>query len=129
VIGRGLESSGSRCGLRISGWAPRHQMYETVIWRLDGSAVLPSLREDLRKTKRRSRVRRGSLGRSWRERAVCWTPASGSVKNVFAEPLNGCTIHVLTEVASYAAFALAMGWDDRHARNLTATYRRFAQRR
>ena len=122
-----LEVYGFYLRIRISGWAPVTNMYETVIWVALVAAVLSFVfeliyRQDLHGP---GRLGRGACwARSRRSTCRSWIPSIKSLQPVLRSNF-WLTIHVLTEVSSYAAFGLAwalgliaMGY------YLTATYRR-----
>ena len=121
-----LEIYGFYLRVRISGWAPVTNMYETVIWVALVAAVLSFVFELIfRKT---FTALAGSgvalLGTITAVNVPLLDPSIRSLTPVLRSNY-WLTIHVLTEVSSYAAFGLAwalgliaMGY------YLTATYRR-----
>jgi len=126
ACGIGLEIYGFYFRVRISGWAPVTNMYETVIWVSLVAAVLSLIFELI--------YRRGFIALAGAGVALLGTitaanvplldPSIKSLQPVLRSNF-WLTIHVLTEVSSYAAFALAwnlgliaLGF------YLTSTYRR-----
>ncbi|HEV3163191.1 MAG TPA: ABC transporter permease, partial [Isosphaeraceae bacterium] len=126
VAGIALEAIGFYFRVRISGWAPVTNMYETVIWVALITAVLGLVFELI-------------FGRTFPALAgsgVAFLTTTLAYKVSLLDPnIHSLTpvlrsnywlgIHVLTEVSSYAAFALAMGLGLIGTFiYLTATYRR-----
>ncbi len=112
--------------IRISGWAPVTNMYETVIWVALVAAVLSLVFELI--------YRQVYMGLSGAAVAMLGTITAANVP-LLDPSIKGLqpvlrsnlwlTIHVLTEVSSYAAFALAwMLGLIATVHYLTATYRR-----
>lgn len=126
VWGIALEVLGFSMRVRISGWAPVTNMYETVIWVSLVSAVLGLVFEMIvRKT---FAAMAGSgvalLGTVLAANVPLLDPGIRTLTPVLRSNY-WLTIHVLTEVSSYAAFALAMGLGlIATFYYLTATYRR-----
>lgn len=124
--GIALEILGFSMRVRISGWAPVTNMYETVIWVSLVAAVLAVVFEMIfRKT---FAALAGSgvalLGTLLAANVPLLDPGIHSLQPVLRSNY-WLTIHVLTEVSSYAAFALAMGLGMIATfYYLTATYRR-----
>ena len=121
-----LEIYGFSLRIRISGWAPVTNMYETVIWVALVAAVLSFVFELI--FRRTFTALAGSgvalLGTILAANVPLLDPGIRSLNPVLRSNF-WLTIHVLTEVSSYAAFGLAwalgliaMGY------YLTATYRR-----
>jgi ABC-type transport system involved in cytochrome c biogenesis permease subunit len=126
AAGIALEVYGFSLRIRISGWAPVTNMYETVIWVALVAAVLAFVFELV--FRRTYTALAGSavalLGTITAVNVPLLDPSIKSLQPVLRSNL-WLTIHVLTEVSSYAAFGLAwalgliaMGY------YLTATYRR-----
>jgi ABC-type transport system involved in cytochrome c biogenesis permease subunit len=126
LAGIGLEILGFSMRVRISGWAPVTNMYETVIWVSLVTAVLGLIFELIfRKT---FAAIAGSavalLGTVLAANVPLLDPGIRTLNPVLRSNY-WLTIHVLTEVSSYAAFALAMGLGlIATIFYLTATYRR-----
>jgi len=126
LAGIALEIQGFYMRVRISGWAPVTNMYETVIWVSLVAAVLGLVFEMIfRKT---SAALAGAgvalLGTLLAANVPLLDPGIRSLQPVLRSNY-WLTIHVLTEVSSYAAFALAMGLGMIAVLYyLTATYRR-----
>jgi len=127
VCGIGLEVTGFFYRVRITGWAPVTNMYETVIWVALVTSMIGLVMELL--------TRRGYTAAAASGVALlCTTLAATSpslldpdihVLNPVLRSNYWLTIHVLTIVSSYAAFALAMGLGQIAVGvYLTATYRR-----
>jgi ABC-type transport system involved in cytochrome c biogenesis permease subunit len=121
-----LEVYGFSLRIKISGWAPVTNMYETVIWVALVAAVLAFVFELI--YRRTFTALAGSavalLGTITAVNVPLLDPSIRSLQPVLRSNF-WLTIHVLTEVSSYAAFGLAwalgliaMGY------YLTATYRR-----
>jgi ABC-type transport system involved in cytochrome c biogenesis permease subunit len=121
-----LEVYGFALRIRISGWAPVTNMYETVIWVALVAAVLSFVFELIyRKT---FTALAGSavalLGTITAVNVPLLDPSIRSLQPVLRSNY-WLTIHVLTEVSSYAAFGLAWGLGlIAMLYYLTATYRR-----
>ena len=127
--GIGLEILGFYFRIRITGWAPVTNMYETVIWVSLVGAVLSVVFELI--YKRVYFAMAGSalalLGTITAANVPLLDPSIKSLQPVLRSNL-WLTIHVLTEVSSYAAFGLAwMLGMIATAFYLTATYRRTPQ--
>ncbi len=108
LIGIGLEIYGFYFRVRITGWAPVTNMYETVIWVALVAAVLSFIFEMIyRKT---YTALAGSavalLGTITAANVPLLDPSIKALQPVLRSNL-WLTIHVLTEVSSYAAFGLA----------------------
>jgi len=126
VIGIGLEIYGFYLRVGISGWAPVTNMYETVIWVALVAAVLSFVFELI--YRRVFMALAGSavalLGTITAANVPLLDPSIKGLQPVLRSNL-WLTIHVLTEVSSYAAFALAWGLGlIATLYYLTATYRR-----
>ncbi len=126
VIGIGLEIYGFYLRIGISGWAPVTNMYETVIWVALVAAVLSFVFELI--YRKVFMALAGSavalLGTITAANVPLLDPSIKSLQPVLRSNL-WLTIHVLTEVSSYAAFALAWGLGlIATLYYLTATYRR-----
>jgi len=108
LIGIALEVYGFYFRVRITGWAPVTNMYETVIWVALVAAVLSFIFEMIyRKT---YTALAGSavalLGTITAANVPLLDPSIKALQPVLRSNL-WLTIHVLTEVSSYAAFGLA----------------------
>ncbi|MGO9470955.1 MAG: cytochrome c biogenesis protein [Isosphaeraceae bacterium] len=126
VIGISLEIYGFYLRVGISGWAPVTNMYETVIWVSLVAAVLSFVFEMI--YRRVFMALAGSavalLGTITAANVPLLDPSIKGLQPVLRSNL-WLTIHVLTEVSSYAAFALAWGLGlIATLYYLTATYRR-----
>ncbi len=126
LCGIGLEVYGFAMRVRISGWAPVTNMYETVIWVALVAAVLSFIFELI--FRRVYTALAGSavalLGTITAANVALLDPSIKSLQPVLRSNL-WLTIHVLTEVSSYAAFGLAwMLGLIASAIYLTTTYRR-----
>lgn len=127
VAGIGLESYGFYLRVRISGWAPVTNMYETVIWVALITAVIGLVLELVYRRKYAAVAASGM--------ALLGTLLAAGFPSIMDPNIKELqpvlrsnywlAIHVLTEVSSYAAFALAMGLGlIGTLYYLTATYRR-----
>ena len=126
VAGIGLEVYGFSLRVRISGWAPVTNMYETVIWVALVAAVLGLVFELIYRKTFAALAGSGValLGTVLAANVPLLDPSIKSLQPVLRSNY-WLTIHVLTEVSSYAAFALAMGLGlIATIYYLTATYRR-----
>ncbi len=126
LTGIALEVWGFYFRVRITGWAPVTNMYETVIWVSLVAAVLSVIFEAI--YGRVYFALAGSafalLGTITAANVPLLDPSIKSLQPVLRSNL-WLTIHVLTEVSSYAAFGLAwMLGLIATAFYLTATYRR-----
>ncbi len=126
LSGIALEIWGFYFRVRITGWAPVTNMYETVIWVALVAAVLSVVFEAI--FRRVYFALAGSavalLGTLTAANVPLLDPSIKSLQPVLRSNL-WLTIHVLTEVSSYAAFGLAwMLGLIATAFYLTATYRR-----
>ncbi len=126
AIGIALEVYGFYLRVRITGWAPVTNMYETVIWVALVAAVLSFIFEMI--YRKSSPALAGSavalLGTITAANVPLLDPSIKSLQPVLRSNL-WLTIHVLTEVSSYAAFGLAwMLGLITTLYYLTATYRR-----
>ncbi len=111
VGGIGLEVFGFYSRIRISGWAPVTNMYETVVWVGLVAAAIALVMEAI--YPRRFPALGGSLAG-----LLCTLVAASAGSTVLDPAIKSIppvlrsnywlTIHVLTIVSSYAAFALAM---------------------
>ena len=124
--GIALEIYGFYLRVRITSWAPVTNMYETVIWVALVSAVLSLILEMIYRKVYIALA--GSavalLGTITAANVPLLDPSIKSLQPVLRSNL-WLTIHVLTEVSSYAAFALAwMLGLIATTYYLTATYRR-----
>ena len=126
LAGIALEIYGFSMRVRISGWAPVTNMYETVIWVALIAAILSFIFELIFRKKFVALAGSGAalLGTILAANVPLLDPNLHSLQPVLRSNY-WLTIHVLTEVSSYAAFALAwmlgmiaVGF------YLTATYRR-----
>ena len=123
-----LEAYGFYLRIRISGWAPVTNMYETVIWVAMITAILGFVMEVIY---RKTYAALGAAGVALVGTALAATvplldPDIKQLPPVLRDNF-WLTIHVLTIVSSYAAFALAMGLGvAATSLYLTATYKRSA---
>jgi ABC-type transport system involved in cytochrome c biogenesis permease subunit len=125
-LGIALEVYGFYLRVRITGWAPVTNMYETVVWVALVAAVLSFILEMI--YRRVFIALAGSavalLGTITAANVPLLDPTIKSLQPVLRSNL-WLTIHVLTEVSSYAAFGLAWGLGlIATLYYLTATYRR-----
>jgi ABC-type transport system involved in cytochrome c biogenesis permease subunit len=125
-LGIALEVYGFYLRVRITGWAPVTNMYETVVWVALVAAVLSFIFEMI--YRRTFTALAGSavalLGTITAANVPLLDPTIKSLQPVLRSNL-WLTIHVLTEVSSYAAFGLAWGLGlITTLYYLTATYRR-----
>jgi len=108
AVGIALEIYGFYCRVRITGWAPVTNMYETVIWVALVGAVLSFVFEMI--YRKVFPAMAGSafalLGTITAANVPLLDPSIKSLQPVLRSNL-WLTIHVLTEVSSYAAFGLA----------------------
>ncbi len=126
ATGIGLEIYGFALRILISGWAPVTNMYETVIWVALVAAVLSFIFELI--FRRTYSALAGSavalLGTITAVNVPLLDPSIKSLQPVLRSNY-WLTIHVLTEVSSYAAFGVAWALGlIAMAFYLTATYRR-----
>jgi ABC-type transport system involved in cytochrome c biogenesis permease subunit len=126
AAGIALEVYGFYLRVRISGWAPVTNMYETVIWVALVAAVLAFIFELI--FRRTFTALAGSavalLGTITAVNVPLLDPSIRSLTPVLRSNF-WLAIHVLTEVSSYAAFALAWALGlVAMIYYLTATYRR-----
>ncbi len=128
VSGIGLEVYGFSQRVMISGWAPVTNMYETVIWVAMVTSVIGLILEAIY---RKTFAALAASGVAMCATAIAATvplldPSIHGLQPVLRSNL-WLTIHVLTIVSSYAAFALSMGLGlIATSYYLTATYRRSA---
>ena len=125
-LGIALEIYGFYLRVQITGWAPVTNMYETVVWVSLVAAVLAFIFEMI--YRRVYTALAGSavalLGTITAANVPLLDPTIKSLQPVLRSNL-WLTIHVLTEVSSYAAFGLAWGLGlIATIYYLTATYRR-----
>jgi ABC-type transport system involved in cytochrome c biogenesis permease subunit len=110
IGGIGLEVYGFYLRIRITGWSPVTNMYETVVWVALVSAVLSFLFE--LKFRQVYMALAGScvalLGTITAANVPLLDPTIRSLQPVLRSNY-WLTVHVLTIVSSYAAFALAWG--------------------
>jgi ABC-type transport system involved in cytochrome c biogenesis permease subunit len=126
VAGIAIEVLGFALRVMISGWAPVTNMYETVIWVSLVSAVLGLVFELIFRRTYAALAASGValLGTVLAANVPLLDPSIRALQPVLRSNY-WLTIHVLTEVSSYAAFALAMGLGlIATMYYLTATYRR-----
>lgn len=126
VAGILLEVYGFYLRIRISGWAPVTNMYETVIWVALVTAVLGFVMELIYRKIYTATAATGValLATVLAANVSLLDPEIRSLQPVLRSNY-WLTIHVLTIVSSYAAFALALGLGLlATAYYLTATYRR-----
>lgn len=126
AIGIALEIYGFALRVKISGWAPVTNMYETVIWVALVAAVLSFIFELI--FRRTYSALAGSavalLGTITAVNVPLLDPSIKSLVPVLRSNF-WLTIHVLTEVSSYAAFGVAWALGlIAMVYYLTATYRR-----
>ncbi|MGB0067523.1 MAG: cytochrome c biogenesis protein CcsA, partial [Isosphaeraceae bacterium] len=126
AIGIALEIYGFALRVQISGWAPVTNMYETVIWVALVAAVLSFIFELI--FRRTYSAPAGSavalLGTITAVNVPLLDPSIKSLVPVLRSNF-WLTIHVLTEVSSYAAFGVAWALGlIAMVYYLTATYRR-----
>jgi len=126
ATGIALEIYGFALRIQISGWAPVTNMYETVIWVALVAAVLSFIFELI--FRRTYSALAGSavalLGTITAVNVPLLDPSIKSLQPVLRSNF-WLTIHVLTEVSSYAAFGVAWALGlIAMAYYLTATYRR-----
>lgn len=124
--GIGLEVYGFYQRILISGWAPVTNMYETVIWVALVAAVLAFVFELIYRRTFAAVAGAGValLGTITAANVPLLDPSIKSLQPVLRSNL-WLTIHVLTEVSSYAAFGLAWALGlIATLFYLTATYRR-----
>jgi len=126
--GIALEVYGFYLRVRITGWAPVSNMYETVIWVALVTSILGLVLEAIyRKTYAALAASGVALVGTWLAATVpLLDPTIHSLPPVLRSNF-WLSIHVLTIVSSYAAFALAMGLGlVATTAYLTATYKRSA---
>ena len=123
-----LEAYGFYLRIRITGWAPVTNMYETVIWVAMISSVLGFVLESIYRKTYAALAAAGIalLGTGLAATVPLLDPDIHTLPPVLRSNY-WLTIHVLTEVSSYAAFAQAMGLGVAATTlYLTATYKRSA---
>ena len=128
VGGIGLEVYGFSQRVMISGWAPVTNMYETVIWVAMITSVIGLILEAIFRQTFAALAASGvaTVATALAATVPLLDPAIHGLQPVLRSNL-WLTIHVLTIVSSYAAFALAMGLGlIATGYYLTATYRRSA---
>ena len=110
ATGIGLEIFGFTMRVLISQWAPVTNMYETVIWVALVTAVLGLIFELIYRRTFAALAASGValLGTVLAAKVPLWDTNIKTLEPVLRSNY-WLTIHVLTEVSSYAAFALAMG--------------------
>ncbi len=126
LVGIGLEVYGFYLRILITGWAPVTNMYETVIWVALVTAVLALAFELIYRRTFTALAGAGValLGTITAVNVPLLDPSIKSLQPVLRSNL-WLTIHVLTEVSSYAAFGLAWALGlITTIYYLTATYRR-----
>ena len=128
AAGIGLEVYGFYLRIRITSWAPVTNMYETVIWVAMITSILGFVLEAIY---RRTYAALAAAGVALVGTALAATvPLLDPDIRTLPPVLRSnfwLTIHVLTIVSSYAAFALAMGLGvAATSLYLTATYKRSA---
>nr|WP_165245277.1 cytochrome c biogenesis protein CcsA [Paludisphaera soli] len=126
VAGIALECYGFYLRILITGWAPVTNMYETVIWVALVAAVLALAFELIYRRTFTALAGAGValLGTITAANVPLLDPSIKSLQPVLRSNL-WLTIHVLTEVSSYAAFGLAWALGlIATIYYLTATYRR-----
>ena len=128
AAGIGLESYGFLQRILISGWAPVTNLYETVIWVALVTSVIGLVLEGIyRKTYAALAASGVALfGTLLAANAPMLDPDISALQPVLRSNL-WLSIHVITIVSSYGAFALALGLGlVATADYLTTTYRRTA---
>ncbi|AMV38544.1 Cytochrome c biogenesis protein CcsA [Planctomyces sp. SH-PL62] len=126
LVGIGLECYGFYLRILITGWAPVTNMYETVIWVALVAAVLAFAFELVYRRTFTALAGAGValLGTITAANVPLLDPSIKSLQPVLRSNL-WLTIHVLTEVSSYAAFGLAWALGlIATVYYMTATYRR-----
>ncbi len=126
LLGIGLEVYGFYLRILITGWAPVTNMYETVIWVALVAAVLAVIFELIhhRTYTAVAGAAVALLGTITAANVPLLDPSIKSLQPVLRSNL-WLTVHVLTEVSSYAAFGLAWALGlIATFYYLTATYRR-----
>jgi ABC-type transport system involved in cytochrome c biogenesis permease subunit len=126
AIGIALEIYGFHLRVCITGWAPVTNMYETVIWVALVAAVLSYVFEMIYRRVYMALAGSGValLGTITAANVPLLDPSIHSLQPVLRSNL-WLTIHVLTEVSSYAAFGVAWALGlITTLYYLTATYRR-----
>ncbi len=126
AAGIGLEAYGFFLRIRITSWAPVTNMYETVIWVAMISSVIGFVLEAIYRKTYAALAAAGValLGTGLAATVPLLDPDIHSLPPVLRSNF-WLTIHVLTIVSSYAAFALAMGLGvAATSLYLTATYKR-----
>ncbi|WZO99536.1 cytochrome c biogenesis protein CcsA [Isosphaeraceae bacterium EP7] len=126
LAGIGLEIYGFYLRVMISGWAPVTNMYETVVWVALVTAVLGLVFELIypRRVVATAATGLALLACMLAANVTLLDPNIKSLQPVLRSNY-WLVIHVLCEVSSYAAFALAMGLGMIGTTYyLTATYRR-----
>ncbi len=110
LSGVGLEVVGFKYRIEISGWAPVTNMYETVIWVALGAALLGLVLEAINRRKYAITAASGValLATVLAANVPLLDANIGQLQPVLRDNY-WLTVHVLTIVSSYAAFALAMG--------------------
>jgi ABC-type transport system involved in cytochrome c biogenesis permease subunit len=126
--GIGLEIYGFYLRIRITGWAPVTNMYETVIWVAMITSILGFVLEAIYRKTYAALAAAGValVGTALAATVPLLDPDIHQLPPVLRSNF-WLTIHVLTIVSSYAAFALAMGLGvAATSLYLTATYKRSA---
>lgn len=126
LVGIGLEVYGFYLRIRITGWAPVTNMYETVIWVALVTAVLAVAFELIyhRTYVGVAGAAMALLGTITAANVALLDPSIKSLQPVLRSNF-WLMLHVLTEVSSYAAFGLAWALGlIATFHYLTATYRR-----
>jgi ABC-type transport system involved in cytochrome c biogenesis permease subunit len=128
AAGIGLEAYGFFLRIKITSWAPVTNMYETVIWVAMISSILGFVLEMIYRKTWAALAASGIalVGTGLAATVPLLDPGIHSLPPVLRSNY-WLTIHVLTIVSSYAAFALAMGLGvAATSLYLTATYKRSA---
>ena len=126
--GIALEAYGFFLRIKITGWAPVTNMYETVIWVAMITSILGFVLEAIYRKTYAALAASGValLGTALAATVPMLDPDIHQLPPVLRNNF-WLTIHVLTIVSSYAAFALAMGLGvAATSLYLTATYKRSA---
>ena len=128
AAGIGLEIYGFYLRVRITGWAPVSNMYETVIWVALVASILGLVIEGIYRRTYAALAATGValLGTGLAATVPLLDPTIHQLPPVLRSNF-WLSIHVLTIVSSYAAFALAMGLGMVATTTyLVATYKRSA---
>ncbi len=110
ILGLALEVYGFYFRVRISGWAPVTNMYETVVWVAFGAALIGLVLELVYRRRYAATAAAGTafLATLLAANVPLLDSNISSLQPVLRDNY-WLTVHVLTIVSSYAAFSLAMG--------------------